>query len=337
VREREAPGRDPGARPIATWRGHETRSLRPPETRAGTRARFAQDRARSAQDARGIATIRAQRGRSLPGGRSLGRVSRIALSLSLSLSLSSLLVRGAPAADAVAWQRPVDGPVLRAFALGANPYARGQHRGVDLGAPAGSPVRRACAGRVSFAGRVPRGQTVSVRCGEIVATYGQLGSIAVHRGQDVAPAATLGAVGRSDDPRDRRPHVHLGARDAATGRYIDPLTLLRGARPPVPLLPPPREVPRLARGPASPRALPPGLGPAMPRVAPLRPAPGPATPGSDAANPFEPAPTPPAPDSGRPPWTAWVGLAWVGLALPFTGFVRIRRRRRAAARVARTA
>jgi murein DD-endopeptidase MepM/ murein hydrolase activator NlpD len=258
-------------------------------------------------------------------------VSRIVLSVCL--SLSSLLVQGAPAARAVAWQRPVHGPVLRAFALGADPYARGQHRGVDLGAPPGSPVRSACAGRVSFAGRVPRGgRTVSIRCGEIVATYGQLGSIAVRRGQDLAPTATLGAVGRSGDPRDRRPHVHLGAREAATGRYIDPLTLLRGGHPALPLLPPPaaraRPRPGVPLGPA-PQPVP---SRELPR--PLRPAPAPATQGSDARDPSAPAA---APASRRVPWTVWVGLVWVGLALPFTGFVRMRRRRRAAAPLTRTA
>jgi Peptidase family M23 len=305
-------------------------------------------------------------------------VSRIALFLSLSLWLSSLLAQGAPAAHAVAWQRPVDGPVLRAFALGANPYAGGQHRGVDLGAPPGSPVHSACAGRVSFAGLVPRGgRTVSVRCGEIVATYGQLGSIAVRRGQDVAPAATLGAVGRSGDPLDRNPHVHLGARDAATGRYIDPLGLLRGAHPAVPPLPPgararprpavplgpapdpapsrelPHDVPlgrvpapgrpralpsRPVRGPASARALPLSLGSALSHLSSPRSAPAPATPKSAAWDPSAPTAAPPsAPAARGVPWTAWVGLVSVGLALPFTGFVRMRRRRRPAAQVARTA
>ncbi|HEV2787629.1 MAG TPA: M23 family metallopeptidase, partial [Solirubrobacteraceae bacterium] len=105
----------------------------------------------------------------------------------------------APAvAAARGWQLPVEGEVLRLFAVGPDRYAAGQHRGVDLAAPAGAPVRAACAGRVTFAGRVPRGgRTVSVRCGRLVATYQHLASVAVRRGEAVAAGARIGAAGRA--------------------------------------------------------------------------------------------------------------------------------------------
>jgi hypothetical protein len=160
-------------------------------------------------------------------------VTRIAL-----LVVSSLLLAAAPA-HAGSWRAPVDGPLLRSFALGSNPYARGWHRGVDLGAPPGAVVRSACAGRVSFAGRVPGGgRTVSVRCGALVASYLQLGAISVRAGLRVSRGAAVGVVGRSRDPRLRRPHVHLGVRDARSGRYVDPLALLRGVASAAPLQPP---------------------------------------------------------------------------------------------------
>ncbi|MEA2663436.1 MAG: hypothetical protein QOI11_380 [Candidatus Eremiobacteraeota bacterium] len=280
------------------------------------------------------------------------------------LSLVVLLL-AAPAVHASSWRRPVDGPVLRAFNLGADPYAPGQHRGVDLGAPPGSPVRGACAGRVRFAGRVPGGgRTVSVRCGEIVATYQQLGTIAVRVGQRIAPGAALGFVGRSSDPRTRRPHLHLGAREAATGRYVDPLMLLRGTPPAVPLLPPaggtrPRiAAPRRAPIPASPRAvsLARAPAPALPHAVPLGHAPGPAlphtapldrapAPASPRAVPLGHAPAPAWPRAAQPsadspraaspgpaptlPLVVWVGLAGIGLALPVGGIVGVRRHRRA--------
>jgi murein DD-endopeptidase MepM/ murein hydrolase activator NlpD len=278
----------------------------------------------------------------------------------LALSILVLLLF-APVARAGSWQRPVDGEVLRPFAAGPDRYARGQHRGVDLAAARGSPVRSACAGRVSFAGRVPRGGlTVSVRCGAIVATYQQLGSIAVRARDFARRGARLGSVGPSSDPSEHRAHLHLGARDAATGRYLDPLSLLAAAPPGTPLLPTlarrPRAAP-LGPAPAAPRAVPDGpLRPAAPRAAPARPlpvapraAPARPLPVAPRAAPARPLPAAPraAPARRRPasplgvepalPWSVWVGLGCAGIGLPIGGFVRLRQRRRASRRVARTA
>lgn len=214
-----------------------------------------------------------------------------------------------PAARAAPWQRPVRGPVVRAFALSPDRFARGQHRGVDLAAPLGSPVRAACGGRVRFAGRVPGGgRTVSVACGRLRATYQHLGAVAVRRGQVLAPGTTLGSVGRSGRPRASQPHVHLGAREAASGRYVDPLTLLGpGPRAPPPVMPAPlRRVP---------------LGP-TPRSAPGRPAPV-APPASLA-----PVADPRGAPAGEPPLVVWAGLALFGLGLPLGGLAGLRRRRR---------
>jgi murein DD-endopeptidase MepM/ murein hydrolase activator NlpD len=291
--------------------------------------------------------------------------------LRFALSLLVLLLV-APAAQAGSWRRPVDGSLLRGFAVGRDAYVRGQHRGVDLAAPRGSPVRSACAGPVSFAGRVPRGGlTVSVRCGAVVATYQQLGSIAVRARAAVARGARLGSVGVSSDPREHRAHVHLGARAVATGRYLDPLTLLADGPPASPLLPPvtrtaPRPAP-LGPAPGSPRAAPARPLPGSPRAAPARPLPvspraaparplpvspwaAPASPRADPASrlpaspraaPASPLPAWPRADSRglQPglPWSVWVGLACVGLGLPVGGFMRLRRRRHASSRVAQTA
>lgn len=216
----------------------------------------------------------------------------------------------ASSAVARGWLRPVDGPLLRPFAVGPDRFAAGQHRGADLGAPAGARVRAACGGWVSFAGRVPRGgRTVSVRCGALVATYQHLGRVAVRRGQRLLPGGPVGTVGR---PRPS-PHVHLGARDAATGAYVDPLTLLGGAPPAgVPIVPVARPRP-LSRprplGPAPPRA------PARPIVVPVP----------------APAAVPRPAGSQRVPWPVWLGVGLVALGLPLGGGLVVLRRRRGSA------
>src|SRR6266545_3941653 len=70
---------------------------------------------------------------------------------------------------AARWIWPVRGPVIARFHYGHDPFARGQHRGVDIAAPAGTPVRSACSGRVRFAGAIgTSGRTVSVACGPFV-------------------------------------------------------------------------------------------------------------------------------------------------------------------------
>ena len=67
----------------------------------------------------------------------------------LALALLALLVL-APAASAWTW--PLRGDVLRPYSLGPDPYASGQHRGIDVGGVAGEPVRAPASGTVSFAG-----------------------------------------------------------------------------------------------------------------------------------------------------------------------------------------
>ncbi len=229
------------------------------------------------------------------------------------------------------WLAPVSGPLLRSFSVGVDRFAAGQHRGVDLAAPAGTPVLSACAGRVSFAGRVPRGgQTVSVRCGPLVATLQHLAAVRVARGRLVARGAPIASVGRAQP----RPHVHLGARDAASGRYLDPLSLLGGTPGTLPPAPAPRQAPL---GPAPAPRLRPALRPRpAPRSRPaLRPAlrPRPAPPVGAPA--LRPAPRPAAPaPPGRAPWPVWLGLALVALGLPLGGLRSARRRRRRAGALA---
>lgn len=216
-----------------------------------------------------------------------------------------------PAADAASWRWPVPPrEPARGFAVGPDRFAAGQHRGVDLPAPVGTPVRAACAGRVRFAGTVgDAGLTVSVACGALVATYLHLARAHVRRGAKVRRGAVLGLVGRSGRPQGA-PHLHLGARRAADGRYVDPLALL--GRPGPPGGPPVAPAPRPGRAPRLGRAPRPGVRPraARPVVAPAA----------------SPAPSP-VPARGTP-WAALAGLALlVAAAAPTVAATRRRDRR----------
>jgi hypothetical protein len=131
---------------------------------------------------------------------------------------------------ALAWTWPVDGPVLRPFSFNPDdPYAGGQHRGIDIGAPTGTPVAAPAGGTVSFAGTVPGGGlTLAIRTADgYSVTLVHLGAIHVARGATLAEGAVVGSVGPSGEPEHPEPYVQLGVRIAADPQgYVDPLSLL---------------------------------------------------------------------------------------------------------------
>jgi Peptidase family M23 len=173
------------------------------------------------------------------------------------LSLLVLLVPSSSAAARVGWSWPVRGTVITAYRNAASPYASGQHRGIDIAAPVGTPAVSATAGSVRFVGRVGwSGLVVSIRTadGRYDTSYLHLSTIAVRRGQAVLRGQRVGAVGTTGRRSARQPHLHFGVRDAGTRRYHDPLEFL-------PPLAGPREEPARPRGgpvpvPADPRPRP---------------------------------------------------------------------------------
>jgi hypothetical protein len=130
---------------------------------------------------------------------------------------------------ALAWTWPVDGPVLRQFDLGDDPYAGGQHRGIDIAAVAGGPVRSPATGAVTFAGTVPGGGrtlTIETPNGYAV-TLLHLGTLGVEKGAGVAEGAAVATVGPSGELEYAEPYVHLGIRVAGDpSGYRDPLLFL---------------------------------------------------------------------------------------------------------------
>jgi hypothetical protein len=157
--------------------------------------------------------------------------------------------------------------VLTPYRNGGNPYAGGQHRGIDIGARVGSRVVAAVGGTVTFAGVVgSSGLTVSERTadGRFDLSYLHLSSVAVHRGDVLAPGASVGAAGVSGRRSVPAPHLHFGVRAAGTrDAYRDPLDFL--APPPGGRVPDPAPGPVPVAHPAAPiRARRPVAHPAVP-------------------------------------------------------------------------
>jgi hypothetical protein len=199
------------------------------------------------------------------------------------LALTALLATAAPAQAAWVW--PVDGELITPYRNGDDPYAAGQHRGIDIAASVGTPVVAAAGGEVRFAGTAgSSGLTVSIRTadGAYDTSYLHLSEATVRDGELVGAGQRLGRVGTTGVRSAERSHLHFGVREAGTKHaYHDPLAFLppppnapnrpapTPAPPPVPLTPEPDAVP-------APRAVPhraPRLAPrsaphAVPRRAP---------------------------------------------------------------------
>lgn len=121
---------------------------------------------------------------------------------------------------------PLYGELVRVFDAPEDPFAPG-HRGVDVAAPTGSPVRASASGVVSFAGSVAGNLTVTIDHGDgLLTTYSFLGNTAVSRGASVDRGTVVGTVGRGHVGTSLPTHVHLSAR--RDGLYFDPVELYLG-------------------------------------------------------------------------------------------------------------
>ena len=158
------------------------------------------------------------------------RAALAALAALLLTVAASLLVSSQPVGAAPGWAWPVEGEILTAYRNGDDPYAGGQHRGIDIGAEAGAPVGAATGGTVRFAGVAgSSGLTVSVRTsdGTLDTSYLHLSAVAVREGDLVASGQRLGTVGTSGRRSVEAPHLHFGIRDAGSRHaYHDPLAYL---------------------------------------------------------------------------------------------------------------
>ncbi|WP_326663856.1 M23 family metallopeptidase [Streptomyces canus] len=122
-----------------------------------------------------------------------------------------------------AWPVGARPTVLRGWEPPATVYGRG-HRGVDLAAPPGSPVRAVAPGRVSFAGRVAGRGVISVELtGTDLRTTYEPVTASVEKGAEVAAGEVVGTV-EPTGSHCTTACVHWGLRRGEA--YLDPLSLL---------------------------------------------------------------------------------------------------------------
>ncbi|MGP4052644.1 M23 family metallopeptidase [Streptomyces sp. 2A115] len=129
-------------------------------------------------------------------------------------------------AIARAWPVGIRPSVVRGWEPPATTYGRG-HRGVDLAAPPGTPVRAVAPGRVSFAGRVAARGVISVELNgtgdpPLRTTYEPVRPTA-KKGAEVAAGDVIGVV-EPTGSHCPTSCLHWGLRRADT--YLDPLSLL---------------------------------------------------------------------------------------------------------------
>ena len=121
--------------------------------------------------------------------------------------------------------------VTSGFAMRMHPILQTlrAHRGVDYGAPHGTPVRSVGDGVVEFAGwQNGYGNVVKVQHGKERSTlYAHLSRIDVHKGQTIEQGQRLGAVGATGWATG--PHLHFEFQ--LNGQHVDPLSLAKAADP----------------------------------------------------------------------------------------------------------
>ena len=119
--------------------------------------------------------------------------------------------------------------VITPYRNGDDPYAGGQHRGVDIAGTIRAPVVAAATGEVQFAGTAgSSGVTVSIRTAEKLGHVPtSMSSVAVRKGRAGERGLRIGAVGTTGRRSVERPHLHFGVRASGTRHdYRDPLAFL---------------------------------------------------------------------------------------------------------------
>ncbi|MDE2806675.1 MAG: M23 family metallopeptidase [Gemmatimonadota bacterium] len=121
-------------------------------------------------------------------------------------------------------QWPVEGRLSSPYGMRMEGVRGDLHRGVDIAAPHGTPVRPVLSGRVRFAGTMSGyGQVIWIdHPDDVITVYAHLSEISVQAGQEVSKGTVIGLTGQSGNARG--PHLHLEI--WRWGREVDPVAML---------------------------------------------------------------------------------------------------------------
>ena len=152
----------------------------------------------------------------------LARVTRERVRIDKALALYS-----EPAPETLHLPQPVPGPRSSSFGMRRifNGESRNPHSGMDIAAPAGTPVLTPIAGTVVDIGAYFfNGNTVFVDHGRgVVSMYCHLSAVDVTPGQHLAAGTRIGAVGMTG--RATGPHLHWGL--SLNHAWVDPELFVR--------------------------------------------------------------------------------------------------------------
>lgn len=128
---------------------------------------------------------------------------------------------------------PTTGNIISHFGASRDGGAR-SHEGIDIGAPQGTPIVAAIAGRVTAAGWLGSNPGNGVKIDHssgYLTKYFHLSSISVHTGQQVNAGQVIGTVGKTGNAQTTPPHLHFEL--WINGRAVNPVSYF-GAQSPAP-------------------------------------------------------------------------------------------------------